>query len=118
MTPFQQLQAALAKTTPEIAIEILDAVQAITNEQYEAALQIFAPKKQYDFTGKAVKCDTWEQLNELAELAAGIGLESRLMRDLPQATFFSRSGIGIYTNYERAHPSETIISYTDFINNK
>ncbi len=74
----------------------------------------------YDFTNKAIKCETWEQMLHLAELACNdyliVGNLDKTDREL-----FDR-GFNVFceadkhwSNYKRGEPNEIEISYHDFI---
>ena len=79
----------------------------------------------YDFTNKAIKCDTWEQMEHVAEIARKQGGSVTTWFNTHPCTiedgysyFISTSeNIDLYGNYRLSHiePTETIISYSDFI---
>ena len=75
--------------------------------------------KQYDFKNKAIKCDTWEQVEQLAEIARGVGftVDELSPKNFPEMPYFCRaSGGGYLSHYSTYEIDETLISFTDFIN--
>lgn len=75
----------------------------------------------YDFTNKAIKCDTWEQMRQLSEFARSEG-ETVASLNIEQfedgAVYFSSfTGSVGYSNFWESKLNETVISYSDFISN-
>lgn len=71
----------------------------------------------YDFKGKAILCETNEQLLHLYELAKSKGLPVRqisLNNGFIDEWYFCKSG-GEYCNWVSPVEVEEIISYADFI---
>lgn len=73
----------------------------------------------HDFTGKSIKCDTWEQMLHLAELADGKGYKKFF---LSESDFEDGECYFITDNYDMTYftsdnsGDEIVIHYSDFIN--
>lgn len=76
--------------------------------------------EKYDFTNKAIKCETWEQMEHLAELAKAQGLKPEMFSrvdffdsDKKYRHFYAEESV--YTNFSQEHlPNFTEVSYSDF----
>jgi hypothetical protein len=73
----------------------------------------------HDFTGKSIKCDTWEQMQHLAKLAEEQGCKPdrfKLSDFLNGAIFFEVWEDNDYSNfYEPSIEGNKSITYSDFI---
>jgi hypothetical protein len=67
------------------------------------------------FENKAIKFETEQELNHLAELAMGYGLEVNNVLNMYLCTHFRDSGIGYYTNCANSLNHLPEITYSDFI---
>lgn len=73
----------------------------------------------YNFQNKAIRCDTWQQMEQLAEIAERQGLPVQDMdKDMfHKAKFFgiSLTKVPYYSHFTYVEPNETEISFDDFI---
>lgn len=76
--------------------------------------------QKYDFTGKSIRCETWEQMLHLAGLAEGEGFteygftESGFIGS--NEKLFEVDDDGNFSSWEFMEVDKTEISYSDFIN--
>ena len=71
----------------------------------------------HDFTGKSIKCDTWEQMLHLAKLADGKNYSPFGFRQADfnrGCVYFCIWALAHYTVF--AIPNEPVVTYSDFIN--
>lgn len=72
----------------------------------------------YDFTGKSIKCETWEQMLHLAKLAEEQNRFSSLFSDLyfdDGAIYFVVMKSDKYTNEFSVNEYNLEVNYTDFV---
>lgn len=109
---------AIAPSTSEVVADILAPVSNPMVDIPESATHAL------DFSGKAIKCDTWGQMSSLAPEAKKQGFEpmafTKISFNDSVCIYFVTSGKK-YTNVNEIHCQErnlTIVPYNEFINHE